>query len=113
MNLLQKNITANFLGSTWQALIGLIFVPFYIKFMGIESWGLVGFFITLQAIFGLLDMGLTSTLNRELARLSVMPHKEQEMRNLVRTPGNALLGHCPFCRNDHCLIVPVPCTSLD
>ena len=85
MNLLQKNITANFLGSTWQALIGLIFVPFYIKFMGIESWGLVGFFITLQAIFGLLDMGLTSTLNRELARLSVLPQKEQEMRNLVRT----------------------------
>ena len=85
MNLLQKNITANFLGSIWQALIGLIFVPFYIKFMGIESWGLVGFFITLQAIFGLLDMGLTSTLNRELARLSVLPHKEQEIRNLVRT----------------------------
>lgn len=65
--------------------MGLVFIPLYIKFMGIESWGLIGFFATLQAIFGLLDMGLSSTLNREMARLSVLPGKEQEMRNLVRT----------------------------
>lgn len=85
MNLLKKNIVANFAGSIWQALMALIFIPFYIKFMGIESWGLIGIFATLQAMFGLLDMGLSSTLNREMARLSVLPHKEQEMRNLVRT----------------------------
>ncbi|MBU2461506.1 oligosaccharide flippase family protein [bacterium] len=85
MNLLKKNIAANFTGSIWQAIMGLVFIPLYIKFMGIESWGLIGFFATLQAIFGLLDMGLSSTLNREMARLSVLPGKEQEMRNLVRT----------------------------
>jgi O-antigen/teichoic acid export membrane protein len=34
---------------------------------------------------GLLDMGLNSTINRELARLSVLSGKEQEMRHLVRT----------------------------
>lgn len=65
--------------------MGLLFIPLYIKFMGIESWGLVGIFATLQVIFGLLDMGLSSTLNREMARLSVLPDKEQEARNLVRT----------------------------
>ncbi|MBU2465191.1 MAG: oligosaccharide flippase family protein [Bacteroidetes bacterium] len=85
MSLLKKNIAANFAGSIWQALIGLVFIPLYIKFMGIESWGLIGIFATLQVIFGLLDMGLSSTLNREMARLSVLPCKEQEMRNLVRT----------------------------
>jgi O-antigen/teichoic acid export membrane protein len=85
MNLLKKNIVANFAGSTWQAFMSLIFIPLYIKFMGIESWGLIGIFATLQAAFGLLDMGLSSTLNREMARLSVLPNKEQEMRNLVRT----------------------------
>jgi O-antigen/teichoic acid export membrane protein len=85
MTLLKKNIVANFAGSIWQALMGLIFIPLYIKFMGIESWGLIGIFTTLQVIFGLLDMGLSNTLNREMARLSVLPHKEQEMRNLVRT----------------------------
>lgn len=85
MSLLKKNIVANFVGSIWQALMGLISIPFYIKFMGIESWGLIGIFTMLQVIFGLFDIGLSSTLNREMARLSILPHKEREMRNLVRT----------------------------
>jgi O-antigen/teichoic acid export membrane protein len=85
MNLIKKNIAANFAGSIWQSLMALIFIPLYIKFMGIESWGLIGIFATLQGILGLLDMGLSSTLNREMSRLSVLPGKEQEMRNLVRT----------------------------
>jgi O-antigen/teichoic acid export membrane protein len=85
MNLIKKNIAANFAGSIWQAIMALIFIPLYIKFMGIESWGLIGIFATLQGILGLLDMGLSSTLTREMSRLSVLPGKEQEMRNLVRT----------------------------
>ncbi len=82
---LKKNIGANFAGSIWQAVMGLVFVPLYIQFMGIESYGLIGIFTTLQIIFGLLDIGLGSTLTREMARLSVLPNKEQEMRDLVRT----------------------------
>ncbi len=82
---LKKNITANFAGTFWQALMGLIFIPLYIKYIGMESFGLIGIFSTLQVIFGLLDVGLGSTLTREMARLSVLPSKEQETRNLVRT----------------------------
>lgn len=82
---LKKNITANFVGTIWQSLMGLIFVPLYIKFIGIESYGLIGIFTTLQVVFGLLDVGLGSTLTRELARLSALKEKEHEMRDLVRT----------------------------
>lgn len=85
MTVLKKNIIANLIGSIWQAIMGLVFVPFYIKLVGIESWGLIGFFATLLVIFGLFDFGLSSTINREMARLSVQPDKEQHMRNLVRT----------------------------
>jgi O-antigen/teichoic acid export membrane protein len=85
MTSLKKNIIANLVGNSWQAIMGLIFIPLYIRFMGIESYGLVGIFATLQVMFGLLDVGLSSTLTREIARLSVLPSKEQEMRNLVRT----------------------------
>ncbi|MBF0230744.1 MAG: oligosaccharide flippase family protein [Desulfamplus sp.] len=85
MTPIKKNIVANFVGSIWQAIIGLVFIPIYIKFLGIEAYGLIGVFSTLQVIFGLLDVGLGSTLTREMARLSVFPDKEQEMRNLVRT----------------------------
>lgn len=85
MSVIKQNIAANFGGRAWQALMSLAFVPLYIKFMGIESYGLVGVFASLQALFGLLDMGLSTTLNREMARLSVLPGKTGEMRHLVRT----------------------------
>lgn len=84
-NSVKRNIAANFSGSIWRATMGLVFIPLYIKFMGIEAYGLIGIFATLQIVLGLLDVGLSSTLTREMARLSVLPHKEQEMRNLVRT----------------------------
>ncbi len=65
--------------------MGLAFVPLYIKFMGIESYGLIGIFVALQAMFVILDMGLSATLTREMARLSILPDREQEMRDLVRS----------------------------
>lgn len=46
---------------------------------------MVGIFVSLQSICSLLDLGLSSTLNRELARLSVHENKASEMRDLVRT----------------------------
>jgi O-antigen/teichoic acid export membrane protein len=85
VNVFKKNIVANFGGSVWTGLMGLVFVPLYIHFMGIEAYGLMGIFATLLALFGLLDMGLSSTLNREMARLAVQTDKAQEMRDLVRT----------------------------
>ncbi len=65
--------------------MSLAFVPLYIHFMGIEAYGLIGVFVTLQALFSLLDLGLSSTLNREMARLSVQENPGQEMRDLLRT----------------------------
>lgn len=78
-------MVANFGGSAWTAIMGLIFLPLYIHFIGIEAYGLVGIFATLLALFSLLDMGLSATLTREMARLAVKPDKSQEMRDLVRT----------------------------
>lgn len=40
----------------------------YVKYMGAEAYGLVGFFAMLQVAFNLLDMGLTHTMSRESAR---------------------------------------------
>jgi len=85
MSLTKKNIVANMFGGTWQALMGIIFVPFYIRFIGIESWGLIGFYTTLLMVFGFLDAGISGTLNREIARLSALPDKQQEMHDLLRT----------------------------
>lgn len=62
-----KDILANLLGKGWVALISVLFVPFFIRFLGIEAYGLVGFFITLQTVLLLLDFGFSTTLNRALS----------------------------------------------
>lgn len=85
MSIVKKNLIANFIGSAWSAVAAIAFIPLYIHFMGIESYGLVGFYLTLQALFAVLDLGLTATVSRELAKLSAQENSAQEMRNLVRT----------------------------
>ncbi len=80
-----RNVIANVAGNVWTGLMGLVFIPLYIHFMGIEAYGLVGFFLTLQAVFSLLDLGLSTTLNREFARMSGQEGRLGEMRNLLRT----------------------------
>jgi O-antigen/teichoic acid export membrane protein len=80
-----RNVIANVGGGVWAGLMGLAFIPIYVKLMGIEAYGLVGFFITLQAVFSLLDLGLSTTLNREFARLGGRAGTEREMRNLLRS----------------------------
>ena len=85
MSIVRRNIIANIAGSAWALLVSLAAVPFYIRFLGIEVYGLIGLFLSLTAIFSLLDLGLRTTLNRKLAQLSVQPGTEQEMRDLLRT----------------------------
>ena len=92
MSKLKRNIIANFLGRGWSAISVYIFVPFYVKFLGIESYGLVGFYAVLQGVFAFANFGLIQTLGRELARLSVVKDSEQEMRGLVRTLELLFLG---------------------
>ncbi|CAN5545960.1 oligosaccharide flippase family protein [soil metagenome] len=79
------NAAANFAGSIWSALLGLIFVPIYLSYIGIEAYGLIGIFNSILAFIVLLDFGLSPTLNRELARLSVQEINAQEMRDLKST----------------------------
>lgn len=66
---LKKNIAANYVSQAYVTVIGIIIIPLYLKYMGAEAYGLVGFFAMLQAWFTLLDMGLTPTMARETARL--------------------------------------------
>lgn len=82
---LQKNVLANYIGQGWTALMGLAFVPLYIKYLGMEAYGLIGVFAILQAWLSLLDMGMTPTLNREMARYKAGAHSAQSIRDLLRT----------------------------
>jgi len=81
----KRNVIANYLGQGWSALMGLAFIPLYIHLMGAESYGLVGFAISMQAIVYLFDIGLSQGLNREAARLSALPDSAVQLVNTVKT----------------------------
>jgi O-antigen/teichoic acid export membrane protein len=82
---LKRNLIANYLGQGWVALMGIVFVPLYVKALGAESYGLVGVFSILQASLTLLDFGLTPTLSREMSRLQAGAHTAETIRDLVRS----------------------------
>ena len=82
---LKRYLIANYLGQGWSALMGLAFIPLYIKYLGIESYGLIGLFGVLLAWLGLLDMGMTPTLNREMARFTGGTHSATSIRDLLRS----------------------------
>jgi len=82
---LRKNVIANYLGQGWTGLIGLAFIPIYIEHLGIEAYALIGIFALLQAWLMLLDMGMTPTLNREMARFTAGAHTLQSIRDLLHS----------------------------
>lgn len=82
---LKKNVIANYLGQGWTALMGIVFMPVYIHYMGIEAYGLIGIFAILQAWLSLLDMGMTPALSREMARYTGGAHNAQSIRDLLRS----------------------------
>jgi O-antigen/teichoic acid export membrane protein len=65
--------------------MSLVFVPVYIAYIGIEAYGILGFYAALQSLFIILDFGVSATLNRELARREEKSTAPDGTRDLVRT----------------------------
>lgn len=93
----KRNILANYASQLYVTAVGIVMVPLYVQYMGAEAYGLVGFFAMLQVWFGLLDVGLTSTMARESARFQGGAITALEYLRLTRALegvffGVALLG---------------------
>ena len=84
VNILKKNIVFNIAGKFWSTLIGLIFVPIYLRLLGAEAFGLVAFFTVLLSTLQLLEFGLGTTISRELARFSTTDEAPRA-RDMCRT----------------------------
>lgn len=67
---LKKNVLAGLISTIWTALLALAVIPIYLRYLGIEAYGLIAVFATIQILLSLLDMGLATTINREIARRS-------------------------------------------
>jgi O-antigen/teichoic acid export membrane protein len=83
---LKTNLIFNYIGQAWVGLMGLAFIPIYVKYLGIEAYALVGIFIAFQAWLQLLDMGMSAAISREMARFSADEQSSSRgLSDLLRT----------------------------
>ena len=55
------------------------------RHLGVEGYGLIGFYITLQALLQIVDLGFAPTINRWLSRYSAGHEEPQYARDLAKT----------------------------
>ncbi|HOG17115.1 MAG TPA: oligosaccharide flippase family protein [Syntrophales bacterium] len=91
---LRRNTVANYAGTLCQALLGFLFVPLYIRYLGVENYGLIGFSVSFSALLRLADFGLSATLSREFARYTGLKESGAEMRSLLKTLQTLYWGVC-------------------
>ncbi|WP_174971450.1 lipopolysaccharide biosynthesis protein [Pandoraea morbifera] len=82
---MRYNIAANYGAQAYVTLIGILILPFYVRHLGAEAYGLVGFFTLLQNWFNLLDLGLSPTVARETARYRGGALSALNYRRLLRS----------------------------
>jgi O-antigen/teichoic acid export membrane protein len=88
----RRNVFANYIGQTWTTLVGIVFLPLYLHFLGVEAFGLIGVFVVLQTWLSVLDFGLTPTISREMARFTAGARDAQSIRDLLRSIELVALG---------------------
>lgn len=81
---LRTDLLVSYLGQGWTALMSVAFIPFYIHYLGIESYGLIGLFVLLQSWMTMLDFGLVPILSREMARAGAKATSAATARTLLR-----------------------------
>ncbi|MBM3389951.1 MAG: hypothetical protein FJY26_10675 [Betaproteobacteria bacterium] len=69
----------------WAAALALLAVPLYLRFIGVEAYGVVGLFASFSILVGFLDLGLGATLTRELAKVSAKTGTLADGRDVART----------------------------
>jgi O-antigen/teichoic acid export membrane protein len=120
---LKRNVLANYASQIYITVIGIIQVPLYLKYMGAEAYGLVGFFTLLQVWFNLLDMGLASTMMRETARFQGGAADALNYRRLVRAlqviflavaliGGSAIFASAGFIASDWLKVQALPLSEV-
>ena len=83
MTFLSKNILANLSSNIWLVLLSILLTPLYVWFLGIESYGLIGFYLSWISILGILDAGISSTAIREMAWHAARPEGKEKIPSLL------------------------------
>lgn len=85
MEKIRRALVISIFSRGWAAALALFAVPVYLRFLGVEAYGVVGLFTSFSILFGFLDLGLGATLTRELARFTAKKISTADGRDLLRT----------------------------
>jgi O-antigen/teichoic acid export membrane protein len=94
------NFLANLASHAWIAATQLVVVPVYLRLLGAEAYGLIGFFVALHTTLQVLDLGLSQALMREIGLRRRRHGPPGDARSLVATVGamhlslGAVIGLC-------------------
>lgn len=82
---LLKNVSANLIGIGWNGMLIILATPWFVSLLGMEGYGLVGFWLLMQIVLSLFDLGLGATLVREFAASSGQRDNASRRVDLLRT----------------------------
>lgn len=80
-----KNIFANSLGQTYLILSSLIATPFFLKILGDEAFGIIGFYIVLMTWMNFLDIGFTPAFGRLIAYEKDKPDSDKKVASVFKS----------------------------
>lgn len=63
-----RNAIANFIAFGWLSLLSMLFVPIYIRFLGVTEWGIVAACASVQVFANFVDAGFSQIVPRWVAR---------------------------------------------
>jgi O-antigen/teichoic acid export membrane protein len=81
----KRNIFVNFIGQGVASALSLLLVPVYVHYLSIEAYALVGLYGVIQVWLTLLELGMTPTLNREMARFTAGALPPKAIKDLLRS----------------------------
>jgi O-antigen/teichoic acid export membrane protein len=70
-----SNILSNYGSKIWGLISVFIFIPLYIKYLGVESYGVIGFSSLLIGILSFADGGLSSAIIKEFSTSNTFSYK--------------------------------------
>jgi O-antigen/teichoic acid export membrane protein len=79
------NVLANLAGQGWSAALQLLLVPLYLHVLGVEAYALISLYVVLITTLQVFDLGLSQTLNRELALARGRDAAAVDARDMART----------------------------
>ncbi|MDQ5956901.1 MAG: hypothetical protein QG627_1186 [Chlamydiota bacterium] len=79
------NLIANFCNKACSGLFLLVCVPFYLKYLGIEAYGIIGFYMLLSFLLVPFEVAIGATINRKMAQLTAEEKARTEAADLFRS----------------------------